>query len=161
RGAFSLGAWRGLHERDRRAVRGDRGARRHHLPRLPYRSEDSARAARAREAERGVRAEGAFRVYRAWRAAGVLLLLAPACRRRLRPLAPAGPDCFRRVVEFPGGPRPQQHSGLRVVTPPRSFPAFAVVFAVAFAVAYVVCVKYNYALFTYHPALNEFAAGAE
>jgi hypothetical protein len=44
---------------------------------------------------------------------------------------------------------------------PRSFPVFAIVFAVAYAVAYAISVRNNYALFTYHPALNEFGAGVE
>ncbi|HTN69512.1 MAG TPA: hypothetical protein VMO00_00305 [Methylomirabilota bacterium] len=38
----------------------------------------------------------------------------------------------------------------------RSFPVFAVVFAVVWAVTYVIAVQKNYALFTYHPALEEF-----
>jgi len=36
------------------------------------------------------------------------------------------------------------------------FPVFAIVFAVAYAVAYVIAMEKNYALFTYHPALEEF-----
>jgi hypothetical protein len=47
------------------------------------------------------------------------------------------------------------------MTMPRSFPVFAIVFAVAYAVAYAISVRNNYALFTYHPALNEFGAGVE
>jgi hypothetical protein len=47
------------------------------------------------------------------------------------------------------------------MTPPRSFPVFAVVFAAVWAVTYVVCVEKNYALFTYHAALNEFGWGAQ
>ena len=47
------------------------------------------------------------------------------------------------------------------MTPPRSFPVFAVVFAAAYAVAYVIAVQQNLALFTYHPALNEFGAGVQ
>jgi hypothetical protein len=38
----------------------------------------------------------------------------------------------------------------------RSFPVFAIVFAVVYAVMYVIAVEKNYALFTYHPALEEF-----
>ncbi len=47
------------------------------------------------------------------------------------------------------------------MTVPRSFPVFAIVFAVAFTIAYVISVWKNYALFTYHPATNEFAFGVE
>jgi hypothetical protein len=39
----------------------------------------------------------------------------------------------------------------------RSFPLFAIVFAAAYAILYVLSVEYNWALFTYHPALEEFA----
>ena len=35
-------------------------------------------------------------------------------------------------------------------------PTFVVMFAVAYAIFYVVSVEYNLALFTYHPALEEF-----
>lgn len=38
----------------------------------------------------------------------------------------------------------------------RSTPAFTIVFAVAFAVVYLLAVENNWALFTYHPALEEF-----
>jgi len=38
----------------------------------------------------------------------------------------------------------------------RSTPTFAIVFAVAFAVLYLLAVENNWALFTYHPALEEF-----
>jgi hypothetical protein len=38
----------------------------------------------------------------------------------------------------------------------RSFPLFAIVFAAAYAILYVLAVEYNWALFTYHPALEEF-----
>jgi hypothetical protein len=41
------------------------------------------------------------------------------------------------------------------MTLPRSFPLFATTFACAFAVLYIVSVQYNLALFTYHPALNQ------
>lgn len=41
------------------------------------------------------------------------------------------------------------------------FSGFAVVFAVAYAIAYVIAVEGNYALFTYHPAIQEFGAGVE
>src|SRR5258706_6035934 len=47
------------------------------------------------------------------------------------------------------------------MTIPRSFSVFAIVFAVAYAVAYAVSVHNNYALFTYHPALNEFGVGVQ
>jgi hypothetical protein len=47
------------------------------------------------------------------------------------------------------------------MTPPRSFPIFAIVFAVVFPVVYVIAVDNNYALFTYHPAVNEFGAWVE
>jgi hypothetical protein len=42
------------------------------------------------------------------------------------------------------------------MTSPRSSAIFAVTFAVVYAVAYVIAVEKNYALFTYHPALQEF-----
>jgi hypothetical protein len=38
----------------------------------------------------------------------------------------------------------------------RSFPVFAIVFAAAYAILYVVAIEYNLALFTYHPALEQF-----
>jgi hypothetical protein len=38
----------------------------------------------------------------------------------------------------------------------RSFPTFAIVFAGAFATLYLLSVENNWALFTYHPALEEF-----
>jgi hypothetical protein len=38
----------------------------------------------------------------------------------------------------------------------RSFSTFAIVFAVAFAILYLLSVENNWALFTYHPALEEF-----
>jgi hypothetical protein len=47
------------------------------------------------------------------------------------------------------------------VTPPRSFPIFAIVFAVLFALAYVIAVEKNYALFTYHPAVGAFGPGVQ
>lgn len=47
------------------------------------------------------------------------------------------------------------------MTVPRSFPVFAIVFAVAYVVVYVISVWKNYALFTYHPATNEFGLGVE
>lgn len=47
------------------------------------------------------------------------------------------------------------------MTPPRAFSAFAIVFAVVYAIAYVVSVENNYALFTYHPAIQEFGAGVQ
>ena len=43
----------------------------------------------------------------------------------------------------------------------RAFPIFAIVFAVVYAVVYAVSVWKNYALFTYHPALNEFGMGVQ
>ena len=43
----------------------------------------------------------------------------------------------------------------------RVFPVFAVVFAAVYAVTYVFAVWKNFALFTYHPALNEFALGVQ
>ena len=42
------------------------------------------------------------------------------------------------------------------MTTPRAFPVFAIVFAVVYAVAYVIAVEQNCALFTYHPAIEEF-----
>lgn len=39
---------------------------------------------------------------------------------------------------------------------PRAFPTFVAVFAAAFAVLYVIAIEYNLALFTYHPASEEF-----
>lgn len=42
------------------------------------------------------------------------------------------------------------------MTSPRSSAIFAITFAVVYAVAYVIAVEKNYALFTYHPALQEF-----
>ena len=41
------------------------------------------------------------------------------------------------------------------------FSTFAIVFAVVFAVGYVFVAELNYALFTYHPALNELGAGVQ
>ena len=38
---------------------------------------------------------------------------------------------------------------------------FTIVFAVVYSLAYVLAVYKNYALFTYHPALNEFGIGVE
>jgi hypothetical protein len=38
----------------------------------------------------------------------------------------------------------------------RSFPTFAIAFAAAYAVLYVISIEYNLALFTYHPATEEF-----
>ncbi len=42
------------------------------------------------------------------------------------------------------------------MTSPRSSSTFAISFAVVYAVAYVIAVEKNYALFTYHPALQKF-----
>ena len=39
--------------------------------------------------------------------------------------------------------------------------AFPIVFAVVYSVIYTLAVWKNYALFTYHPALNEFGIGVE
>lgn len=47
------------------------------------------------------------------------------------------------------------------MTPPRQFSVFAIVFAIVFTVVYVFAVEKNYALFTYHPAVNAFGAGVE
>jgi hypothetical protein len=47
------------------------------------------------------------------------------------------------------------------MTPPRSFPVFAIVFGIVFAVVYVIAVEKNYALFTYHPAINALGAGVQ
>lgn len=47
------------------------------------------------------------------------------------------------------------------MTPSRSFRIFATVFAVVFPIVYVVAVEKNYALFTYHPVVNEFGLLAE
>jgi hypothetical protein len=44
---------------------------------------------------------------------------------------------------------------------PQRLPLFATLFAAVYAVAYVVSLQNNYALFTYHPVLNEFAFGVE
>ena len=40
---------------------------------------------------------------------------------------------------------------------PQRLPLFATLFAAVYAVVYVVAVENNYALFTYHPVLNQFA----
>ena len=42
------------------------------------------------------------------------------------------------------------------MTTARSLPAFAITFAVVYPIAYVIAVEKNLALFTYHPALEEF-----
>ena len=42
---------------------------------------------------------------------------------------------------------------------PRSFPFLTVLFAVVYTIAYVIAVWKNYALFTYHPAINEITLG--
>lgn len=47
------------------------------------------------------------------------------------------------------------------MTPSSRFPVFAIVFAVVFMVVYLISVEKNYALFTYHPALNTFGAGVQ
>ena len=38
----------------------------------------------------------------------------------------------------------------------RSAPVFVTTFAVAYSILYVIAVEYNWALFTYHPAAEEF-----
>jgi hypothetical protein len=43
----------------------------------------------------------------------------------------------------------------------RAFAAFAIVFAVVYPIAYAISVWNNFALFTYHPALNEFGMGVQ
>lgn len=47
------------------------------------------------------------------------------------------------------------------MTSSRTLAVFVVVFAAAYAIAYVIAVEKNYALFTYHPALEEFGLLAE
>lgn len=42
------------------------------------------------------------------------------------------------------------------MSPEKSSPTFAIVFAGAFALLYLLAVENNWALFTYHPALEEF-----
>ncbi len=42
------------------------------------------------------------------------------------------------------------------MTSGRSFAVFSIVFAAAYAVLYVIAIQYNWALFTYHPASEEF-----
>ncbi len=42
------------------------------------------------------------------------------------------------------------------MTASRSFHSCAVVFTVVYSVSYLIAVQNNYALFTYHPALEEF-----
>src|SRR6185503_18696130 len=105
--------------------------------------------------------QGTFRRGRARNSSRVLALLARAgggsCPYPRRSDAPAR---LHRVVELPGRAHPQQHTGVRNVTP-RSFEVFAIVFAVVYALAYVVAVEANYALFTYHPALKEWGAGVQ
>ena len=39
--------------------------------------------------------------------------------------------------------------------------ASGILFSIVFALAYLVCVEKNYALFTYHPAINEFGWGVQ
>ena len=43
------------------------------------------------------------------------------------------------------------------MTVSRSFHSSAVVFTVVYSVSYLIAVQNNYALFTYHPALEELA----
>src|SRR5262249_49167267 len=122
-----------------------------------------ARAAGHVEDERRVRAEGAFRRGRPGRAPGVLVLLEDAAfgGACAHPRGAHRAACFRHLVEFPRGARAQQRPGVRVMTPPRSFPLSAVVFAAVYAVAYLICVDRNYALFTYHPAIYEWGLGVQ
>ena len=47
------------------------------------------------------------------------------------------------------------------MTAPRSFSSLAIIFAVVYAVAYAAAMWQNYALFTYHPVLNQIAMGVE
>jgi hypothetical protein len=42
------------------------------------------------------------------------------------------------------------------MTVSRSFYPFAVVFSVAYSIGYLIAVENNYALFTYHPAIEKF-----
>jgi hypothetical protein len=44
------------------------------------------------------------------------------------------------------------------MTSSRSFYPFVVVFPVVYSISYLIAVEYNYALFTYHPAIEEFGA---
>jgi len=48
-----------------------------------------------------------------------------------------------------------------MTVPRSSYSVFAIAFAVTFAVVYSIAVWKNYALFTYHPATNEFGLGVE
>jgi hypothetical protein len=44
---------------------------------------------------------------------------------------------------------------------PKSLQVFSIVFAVVFGIVYVFAVEGNYALLTYHPALQEWGVGVE
>jgi hypothetical protein len=43
----------------------------------------------------------------------------------------------------------------------RSWPLFVITFAAAYTILYVAAIVYNLALFTYHPALEEFGLGVQ
>ena len=43
----------------------------------------------------------------------------------------------------------------------RAVTVFVIVFAVVYPIAYLIAVQKNYALFTYHPAMNQFGVGVE
>src|SRR4051794_20944903 len=47
------------------------------------------------------------------------------------------------------------------MTVPSRFAVFSTVFAIVYTVTYIVCVDRNYALFSYHPALNQFGPGVQ
>ncbi|HUQ73134.1 MAG TPA: hypothetical protein VM183_00305 [Burkholderiales bacterium] len=44
---------------------------------------------------------------------------------------------------------------------PARFAAFAITFALVYPIAYFICVENNFALFTYHPAINEWNVGVQ
>jgi hypothetical protein len=44
---------------------------------------------------------------------------------------------------------------------PRRFGAFAITFALVFPIAYFICVENNFALVTYHAAINEWDIGVQ
>src|SRR5262249_21982193 len=100
-----------------------------------------------------IRPQGAFLDGRVGAASGLLVLLAATawCPARQYPAISDVHHCLRNLVEFPGGPFHQQHSGAVVMTIYRVFP----VFSTAFALLYLVVATFNYALFTYHPMLHE------
>ena len=47
------------------------------------------------------------------------------------------------------------------MTVSRSFAVFSIVFAAVYAIVYVICVEKNYALFSFHPATNQFGLGVQ